>query len=362
MENYILLQNKNRTYILLAYPDRYHIITVNKKLDDITEEKLLSGYFSDNAIDEMGLTRETITKTDLRGVAIGGCFAGDAIILYTKNKKLKYELSEDYGLVFVESLFAGVNRFAPPKNNSKKKRKEDWRTPLQNEKVLKYTKVIGYILNTLGVICFFGTSLLGRLSILWSSACLLVMAFSVVLYLIYQPYYFLFGSKIFKEFGYTGKVTHLDGATILPAGALVIRCLDDFCFTNWVSILIGCAAATAIISIVMYLLSKDIRKDGDILILCIFFTALFSFGIVGHVNHLMNFDIGTPTQYTVIDKHHSSGRHSRSSCTVIDQNGTEMEIPIDAKTYRRLIVGESVPVHMETGALGIAYAYLAEDK
>ena len=45
---------------------------------------------SNAAIDEMGLTRETIMKTDLRGVAIGGCCAGDIIVLYTKDKKLKY--------------------------------------------------------------------------------------------------------------------------------------------------------------------------------------------------------------------------------------------------------------------------------
>ena len=95
MVAYLLLQKNNRVFLLVRYPDRYHIIAVNHKLDEEKEEKMLSGYCSDAAMDEMGLTRETVMMANLRGVGIGGCRAGDAVVLYMKDRKLKYVLSDD---------------------------------------------------------------------------------------------------------------------------------------------------------------------------------------------------------------------------------------------------------------------------
>lgn len=357
MDNHLLLQKGNHTYILLSYPDRYHIITVDKHLDEKTEEKLLSGCFSDQVMDEMGLTRETVRKADLRGISISGYFAGDTLILYTKNKKLKFELADYYDLAFVDSLFSGIERFKPPKNGSAKIKKEDWRTPLQSEKMQTITKIIGMSLNTIGLILFFITAIFGRLNNFYTSACILLMVISAGMYFAYQPYYYIFGEKLYKELGYTAKVTHLDGAMLLPAYALFLRCIKDFRFTNWVSILIGCIAACALVTTVLYLFSKDCRKERDVFILAIFFTALLSFGIVGHVNHLLNFEKDAPIHCTVVDKHASGGKTHIYRCTVIREDGIEMDIPIDAATYRWTLTGETIPVHIETGALGIEYAY-----
>ena len=80
MDNYLLLQKNNSTFFFVHYPDRYHIISVNRQFTDAKEEKILSETCSDAVIDEMNLTRITILKRDLRGVAIGGCEAGDVLI------------------------------------------------------------------------------------------------------------------------------------------------------------------------------------------------------------------------------------------------------------------------------------------
>ena len=127
MDNYLLLQKNSRVSLLVRYTDRYHIIAVNNKLDEDKEEKVLAGNCSDAVIDEMGLTRVTIMTKDLRGVAIGGCCAGDVIILYTKDKKLKYVLSDDYSDEEIKAIFAGIARFQPPQNAGSKSRKADWR-------------------------------------------------------------------------------------------------------------------------------------------------------------------------------------------------------------------------------------------
>ena len=116
MDNYLLLQKNSRIFLLVDYVDRFHIITVDSKLDDVKEEKVLTGACSEAVMDEMGLTRRTIMKTDLRGIAIGGCCAGDIIVLYTKGEKLKYALSDDYSDSDIQTIFTGLTRFQPPKN------------------------------------------------------------------------------------------------------------------------------------------------------------------------------------------------------------------------------------------------------
>lgn len=252
--------------------------------------------------------------------------------------------------------------FTPPKSSASKVIKEDWRTPMQTEAMRKITGWIGLALNILGVICFLGTSFLGRLSILWSSACLLVISIAFGLYLAYPQYYFLFGNKLYKYIGYAAKVKHLDCATDLPMLALFLRCLRDFYFPNWVTVLIVCITAVVIFSVVIYLFSRDFRKDSNIMVITVFLAILFSFGIVGQLNHILNLDAEAPKACTVIDTEKSGNtrRSRRYSCTVSCPDGTEMKLPISSSGYRQLRSGDVVVVYSGKGALGIEYAYLEE--
>ena len=80
MNPHLILLQKGKHSLLIRYPDRLHLIEVNRKLTEEAEEKLLNGVFSDSALDELGLTRETIHLRDLRGVAVGGPETGETVL------------------------------------------------------------------------------------------------------------------------------------------------------------------------------------------------------------------------------------------------------------------------------------------
>lgn len=362
MDNYLLLQKNSRVSLLVRYTDRYHIIAVNNKLDDDKEEKVLAGNCSDAVIDEMRLTRETIMKTDLRGVAIGGCCAGDVVVLYTKNRKLKYVLSDDYGDEEINAMFTGIERFQPPKNGESKSHKSDWRTEMQVESMRKIMGIIGGVLNFCGCVFFAGTSLFGRLSVLWSITCLLIMVISIGLYFVYPQYFSVMGRKEYKRVGYTAKVKHLDFAIMAPALALTLRSLSDFYFPNWAPLLIAGAVVGFAASIIMYIFSREVRENTSLIVVVLLLSMFVSCGLVGQLNHLANYGADEPQTCTVIDtERDDGGRHAdQYYCSVSLESGVEMEIPISGSVYNKLQAGDMVTIFAGQGAFGIEYAYFIE--
>lgn len=348
--------------MLVRYTDRYHIIAVNNKLDEDKEEKVLAGNCSEAVIDEMGLTRETIMKKDLRGVAIGGCCAGDVIVLCTKDRKLQYVLSDNYSDEDIKAMFTEIQRFQPPKNGGTKSRKADWRTEMQDESIQKIMGPIGVVLNIIGCVSFVGTSILGRLNAIWSILCLSIMAISIGLYFLYPQYFSVMGSKEFKRVGYTAKVKHLELAIMAPALALMLRSLRDFCFPNWAPLLIAGAVVGFAASIIMYIFSREVRENTSLIVVILLLSVFVSCGIMGQLNHLANFGADEPQTCTVIDtERDDGGRHAdRYFCTVSIESGAELEIPISGSVYNKLQAGDMVTIFAGQGALGIEYAYFVE--
>lgn len=362
MERCLLIQKKSRIFLLLKYPDRYHIIDVNDKLDEQAENTVLAGDCSDADIARMGLKRVTILKSDLRGVAIGGCLAGDVIVLYTKGRKLKYVLSDDCAEEDIKAMFIGIERFQPPKNAGSKHRNADWRTEIQTESMGKKMGIIGVVLNLCGCVCFVCTSLFGRLSAMWSTVCLLITAVSLGFYFLYPQYFSIMGRKEYKRVGYTAKVKHLDFAILAPALALELRCLRDFHFLNWMQVLIAGGVFGIVLSIVIYLFSREVRENTGFAVVVLLFTLFVSSGFVGQINHLANPGVQNPQICTVIDTERENGvkRADRYYCVVELSSGAEMEIPISGSRYHALQPGDAVSIYIGKGAFGIEYAYLAD--
>lgn len=362
MDNYLLLQNKKRLFMLVRYPDRFHLITVNSKLDEKNEERVLSGACSDPAMDEMGLSFETIPTTDLRGVAIGGCFAGDQIVLYTKSSKRRFELSDDYIEEDMEAIFSGIERFLAPENKKSKSHKEDWRTQMQTQPMRNIMDSVGFALNLVGGISFFGITFFGRLSTMWSVACLSVMAVSLGLYFVYPQYFSIMESKEYKRLGYTAKVKHIGLSIAFPAMALVLRTLSDFAFPAWKPLLIAGAIAGIAAFAAVFILSREVRDHLSLTFTALFLSLFVSWAIVGQLNHLANFSAGAPQTYTVVhtERERNTKGQDRYYCTVVLEDGSELELPISAATHSQLLPGDAASVYTGLGALGIAYAYYVE--
>lgn len=363
MENYLLLQKNGWAFLLIRYTDRYHIITVNRKLDQEKEEKVLTGNCSNAVIDEMGLTRETIMKSDLRGVSVGGNCAGDAIVLHMRDRKLKYVLSDDYSDEAINAMFKGAERIQATKNSASKPRKFDWRTEMQTESKRKVLKIIGTVLDVSAFVCIYCVSRYGRLSAIWSFASLMVMAVSIGLYFVYPGYFTIMLEKTYKRAGYTADVKHINTPIIFPALALALRTIRDFSFPSWTQIVIGSVVAGVLSSAVMYIFSREVRENTSLAIAVLCISVFLSFGIVGQINHLANSDADKTQICVLIDTEREDGSRDSDNqyyCTVEMESGDEMKIPISRSVYNKLHSGDTVRVYTGQGALGIEYAYFVD--
>lgn len=362
MVAYLLLQKNNRVFLLVRYPDRYHIIAVNHKLDEEKEEKVLSGYCSDAAMDEMGLTRETVMMANLRGVGIGGCRAGDAVVLYMKDRKLKYVLSDD-GDENIDAVFAGIERFQAPKNVGSKSRKRDWRTELQTEPMGKIMGIIGSGLNVCGGVCLVGTALFGRLSMVWPAICLLTMAAAIGMYLVYPQYFSMMGSTEYKRAGYTAKVKHVRFAILAPAFILSVQILVDFYFFNWWPLIIAGGIVGIAVTILMHIFSREVNENASLSVLVLLLAIFFSWGVIGEINHIANFHAEEPQILTVADTRKVNGAKgsTRYYCIATEESGREMKIPISRSNYEQLQPGDKASIYIGEGAFGIEYAYFLDE-
>ena len=301
-------------------------------------------------------------KKDLRGVAIGGCCAGDVIVLYTKEKKLKYEWSDDYVDEGIKAMFIGIERFQPPKKGGSKSGKEDWRTGMQKESMRMVMGSIGVMLNVFGVASCLVTWWFGRLSVMWSAICLLVMVISTVLYFMYPQYFSIMGGKEYKRVGYTAKVIHLHEAILLPAGALAIRGLSDYCILNPLRLLIMSVVFGIGITIIMHIFSREVKENTSFAVGVLLLSVLVSSGLVGQLNHFANFSANEPQRCTVIEpeKDKTSRYNYQYDCTVEIGSGSEIEIPISRSVYNDIHPGDEITVYTGQGALGIEYAYYVD--
>lgn len=361
MDNYLLLQKNSSIFLFVHYPDRYHIISVNRQFTDEKEEKLLSETCSDAVIDEMNLTRTTILKRDLRGVAIGGCEAGDVLVLHAKDKKLKYVLSDDSSEESMAAMFDGIDRFKAPKNAGSKSKRHDWRKDLQIESQKKTMKLIGYTLNVLGFLTGMGAVLFGYSAPICVYGCFIIPMITAVLYFSFQQYYTLMGSKGYKESGYTAKVTNVTVGLAIPIAALTLFNIGNYHYPDWTLIIIGTVIVMIPIGIVFFCKSREARENPMFLIEIIVIGAIFIHGYICQINHMFNRqqnDLQTCI-VTALRKEDGSKSGDRYYLTVRLTENSELELPIDGYDYNHIGSGDSVEVFYGTGALGIEYAYLA---
>ncbi len=361
MDNYLLLQKNNSTLFFVHYPDRYHIISVNRQFTDEKEEKLLSETCSDAVIDEMNLTRITILKRDLRGVAIGGCEAGDVLVLHAKDRKLKYVLSDDSSEESMSLMFDGIERFKAPKNAGSKSKRNDWRKDLQIETQKKTMKLIGYTLNVLGFLTGMGAVLFGYSAPICVYGCFIIPMITAVLYFSFQQYYTLMGSKGYKESGYTAKVTNVTLGLAIPIAALTLFNIRNYHYPDWKLIIIGTIIVMIPIGIVFYWKSREARENPAFLFEIILVSTIFIHGYICQINHMLNRQQNDLQSCIVTDLRKEDGSRSgdRYYLTVRLKDDSEVELPIDGYEYNHIGSGDSVEIFYGTGALGIEYAYLA---
>ena len=359
MVNHLILQRQNQFYLLIQYPDRYHIITVNKRLEKEIEERILASVCNDAFLDEMGLKRETIPKQELRGVAVGGRYAGDVVVLYRGREKLKFVLSDDYTAEYIDGMFASVERFPAPKSSASRNRNHDWRKELQDPAMMNGMGLIGSALNLAGGAHFFLNLLFSNSDPLWFMAGFVISLVAFLLYLVFPQYYSIMGKKEYKRAGYTANVTQLEFAVLFPMLSVSISAMSLYQILDWPALLIWMAAISVAAIVLLCCFSREAKENTGILVAFSLVMIFVSMGISEHLNHVLNFHGSEPQPYVVTEKEYRNVRRGPDSyeCTVILEDGTELEVDVPRDIYHQIQEGDQIFVYIGPGGLGIEYAY-----
>lgn len=345
-------EKSTNIYLLVRYPNRFHIITVNGKLTEEAEERILSAPCSDSTLDEMGIKRLTLHRADLLGVGIGGGLAGDILVLHTRDKKLRYVFSDDCSEEEMTDLFDGIKRMQPPKNSKSSKLKKDWRTNQQDEKLRDTLKGVGLLVNAAAFLCLAGALLDGRNHPIWYTLGLLVAVVAVTLYLCFPLYFSLLGEKEYRRQRYRAPVTHLVFAAGASLFALLLRTFAVFHFGFRLFFLCGIGGAV-LIFFLFYGFSREMR-DNLLTLFCLsLYAGMLVFAAACHLNCFLNFDELPPQPYEVLEK------ASVGSC-IVEINGEEADLDLPLALHDAVQIGDSVMVVHDRGFFGAEYAYVVE--
>ncbi len=364
MVNHVLLRKGGKLLLLVQYPDRYYLVTVDRKLTQEAETRLLSGSCSPQTIQELGLTCQTITRQDLRSVSFTGGNAGDRLNLYTNSNTLKYQLDDDFAGQDIRQMFPDIPRVQPPSGTGGHGAK-DWRTSRQTESGRKTARIAGFVLNVLGlgcsVVAAMNTSSHG-LSLLWPLACLGAVIVNLAVYLCFPQYFSIMGYKEYKRAGHTAQVRHLDLGVFVPATILFFCGFRSLTVLSWGKLLLMGVVLGAVLLVILRKLSRELRENQTSLLAFGLVMLLFSCGLLLQLNHLVNPALDQTQQVTISET--EKNRHRRGTsydCTVVLENGEEVELSISKALYNRIKPGDTVEVYVGEGALGIRYGFVVGD-
>ena len=345
-------QGQNKDFLLLRNGEQFHIVTVDKRLTEEAEERLLAIYPCHGAaIWELGINFRSVVP---RGVAMAGPNAGDAVIFYIGKKKEKYVLSDDYAMEQVTAFFDGIQRFDPPKKKGKKD-PDAWRLEEQKPELVPWMHRIKWVLTGVSVL----SCVLLLQSPVWGVPGILVSLACVALDIWYAAYFTLL------DWGKGREQKHAIGLGLAAALPLLVQTLYVSRAYDFIGmkIFLWPVAAAVVVGLVMKGFAREFEgRTGDLLAL-VLLVAIMASGPVGLVNGLVDRD--PPQVQTVcIEKKYISngakrGDHYMLAFSLAD--GREAQLEVSAGDYAYFEVGDAIGVELRKGCLGIDYVSFPEE-
>ena len=348
---WLLLQDGRKTYLLARDQQNYYLILVDRFLTWETEEWLIDHGISKERLEELPLNYETLPRKQLRGIALTGTNAGDALYLYPKSgKRRHYTFSDDCSEEQIDVFFAGVERYLAPSEQKKKSSDTgDWRVDLQDPEIfrkMEYVCIGVTVLSTL-----FALGYVWNQGVFWYTALLLANGAAVALTILFPQYFTLLPDEKNKKKSAWNMAWSLNSQLIVSIALPARNWLDDSLF--WPSVFICGTVAAAVLG----LLSEEFKRAKIWLLAVFLFVGVLGHGTVGHINEV--YDFSEPESCILVVEeldYHKSRRSSTYECTVTLPDGRQVELDISRNFYRTLKVGDPVRVEVGTGALGIEYA------
>lgn len=353
----LLVQKGNKTVLLDRDSKNYYLIDVDRNLTWETEEWLIRHGVSKEKLDNLALKYRMIPKTEVRGIALSGTKAGDALYVYLRSGKREWYLFSDAYLdAQIDVFFEGVERFLAPaergtdrlKGKRQDNTKDSWKNAQRDPELYEKFRYVSPSLTALSILGSVGYIILDSR---WCYLlCLLCMGLAVALDIVYPAYFTLIapgkGEKSDAWELYWPIMIHVMSLLFLPQ-------------RNWMdkNLFFTVAAICAVASVtILGLFAEEFRRRKMVMCLVSLLVGLLGTFVVGHFNEV--FDFNQPKSYTLVVKDlERSGRKNRTyECTVTLPGGREVDLNITRSLYDELEIGDLVRVEHGIGALGIEYA------
>lgn len=352
-EPWLVCQNgrKGRKKILLAQDgEAYYVIDAYNGLTRKKKEQLVRCAVSEALLRRLEVRFDRILKSSIRGVSIGGYGAGDAVYLYPDSgKRMKFILMVNHQKDHVDDFFEKMERFAAPVDKKLKNwNKESWRREGRDQATFEQCKYVPWALSGLSLVCNIGYA--RSQNWLWYVCCLLCVAVTVLLTILYPSYFTL----MVRAKGEKKDAWEL-------AWPIFIHFLTLICMPalNWLNdwLIPGVAAACGVVAVaVLGLFSEEFRRKKSALWMVFFVAGLCGCFMVGQVNRVFDSSADQTYYLAVEDTYKSGGKSTSYHCCVTLPDGREAELSITRALYDELEAGDSVLVVHRKGALGIEYA------
>ena len=336
-----LAQDADNYYVIYAYESLNR-----KKRNELTREGV-----SDDVLKKLEAKYDKIPKSNIRAIAIGGYCIGDSVYLYPqKGSRMGYQLRVNHEKVQVDEFFGNMPRFEAPMDKKKEKWNDQaWRREARDQALFEKCRWVPWILSIFAIL--FSVGFMKNQNIGWFSGCLISVAVSVLLTILYPSYFTLIkgvkGKKKTDEWDLEiPLLIHVVALVMMPS----LNWINDWLFLK-VSVLCGAAAV-----IILLLFSQEFQREKDALLLAFFIAGMAGYLMVGQANRILD---DTPArEYVVVaeDVYKKSGKGTSYRCVVTLPEYGEMNFHISRSLYEQLADGDDVLVVCRDGALGIEYA------
>ena len=337
---------------LLAKDEKaFYIIEVGKNLDWETEEWLLRQGVSEALLKELNLAFEYIPKALLRGVALEGNRAGDALYLYLKSERRKLTLELDYEKEQMETFLEGIERFTAPQSHEPGLR--GWRKERQNRELFHRLRFVAPAFLIAGAGVSIGYVVTGNWILFTLSLLCILMQLGLAMAM---PVYF----TIFLP---KGKKKQNVWDLGFPLGVMMLILFLRFRL-NWMSYhaFWYILPTGAVLGALVYWRVVDLHQQDGGLFSSLILGAFTALVLAGQINEVYDF---TPPESYVLEVENlrsSKGKNRSYYCTVTLPDGREVDVSVSRKVYQDLEKGDLVRVMHGTGALGIEYARIAGEE
>ncbi|MDD6611522.1 MAG: hypothetical protein PUE91_04900 [Clostridiales bacterium] len=216
-------------------------------------------------------------------------------------------------------------------------------------------KLLGRIINIITVIVALGTLFYGEPYGLWVGLCVLLFALAYIL-CICRPAYFTpsFGSEDESQ-------EHLITLNIPILCPVIFFLGPDDATCNILTLenlIIYTVVCAVLLAVILYFRNIDSCRNIFTLLSSLFYLFMSCFGMIGELNYVLDnsvpYDKAT-CEITDMELDTSSKGPDTYEITV-DFRGEEIDLFIEKEDYERLQIGDTVPVSLYRGGLGIPFA------